>query len=189
MYETSVVMAYLASNPDEADRFVKYATIERKKLGAQFKNSGLGFDHPEHTVMFEEIEEEYLENADQFAEKVCSHCKQKPMPNWTKLSIEAMAKRAGHNLEQVYVTSYSSTTKKVHVSPLSVARYVEVDSEGQASFELPKSPEEADYAVYHAHWLLITVLEVQDKYFKLDLDESLRRHDDQIAAIWSDKHR
>jgi hypothetical protein len=183
MYEETVTMAYLATHPADVAQFVEYLKVEKGKLANAIKQTPGVLTDESQQELFQEIARDYSEVADKFTSKACPKCGRRPMPSWTKLNIQAMAERAGHNLLHVYLPCYVSATKKTHVTPTSVANYVKVDGD-HISFRVPAMRVYSDHAIALAHWLLITVLEVQNEFFSLGLDEAMAEHDARLGAIW-----
>ena len=67
-----------------------------------------------------------------------------------------------------------------------MAGHIKQDTQGNISFEPPSPRIYADSSVMNAHWLLITVLEVQEEFFSLGLKERLFQHDARLNDIWNE---
>jgi len=187
MYERTVAMAYLSKFRDEAQNFVEYSKIERYQLATRSREAGLLFSDAGKEELLRDIESEYPAAREQFAGTPCRSCGQRQMPAWTRLTVKAMAKKAGHNLETAYVSCCLFPTKKMHVTPIGVARSLYHHKSGAVSLREPDS-RDADYAVTHAHWLLITVLQVQDEHFGLGLRDALAGHDARMSSVWKSQN-
>jgi hypothetical protein len=186
MYERAVTAAYISKHPDEAKRFWKYWPIPHRKvlnhakelLGKDGLASVLGADH-EKTV-----EEEYQKVKDEFQETLCKPCGlTRPMFSWSKLSLPAMAKKAGYGLEHYYYSAYAMPTQQAHSTVLAVTSRLKQTPEGRF-FDNSVQKEFGALAMMTAHVVILAMLRVENDYFSLGLDSEISAREADHKSAW-----
>lgn len=186
-YERTVTMSYLSKYPESTDDFIEYLAYERYTIAEELKKTKM-FEDGKHDELLAGIQSDYdTYKRTHSKEEKCQCCgRRNRMPSWTKMGIAEMARKAGQGLDDplVYLVSYLFPTKKFHVTPLGVSGFLSLDADDNLSLRWEPNPWEADRTLAQAHWLLVTVLEVQNNFFNLGLDDTLLEHDNRLGQIW-----
>ena len=186
MYERTVTAAYLSRFPDEAKRFWDYGSIALRRLinnakevyGIEQLNQVLSADY------VSQANEAYKKVASDFREIVCAGCgTDKEMFSWTKLSLPAMAKKAGFGLDKCYYNGYSWPTQQAHSTVMAISARLNLMTTG-AFFTRDSEPVHAAMATMMGHRLMLTMLRVQDSYFSLGLESEIKEREKEYTAAW-----
>lgn len=164
-YEKAVTLEYLNENPDELEGFYKYRSVSDHKLVRsvidEFGPDALPAD------LQDEIESRYNEVKDSYMITHCSKCNTKRVNiSWTKLSFPAMAKRT-RILGKLIQSAYYHPMRHTHSTGYSLLERLQANKTGFA-FNSGAQRKEADSALQEAHTILLEVLHIQQKRFKLD---------------------
>jgi hypothetical protein len=169
---------FIAKYPAEARVFLNHAHIEKGKV----LNRAIAIT-PEllyKDVSPEEIKK--LQDAKKAAEankktEYCDKCNQ-PITDeaWTRVSLDAMARKVDENLWKLYATCYLSPTLLTHATPFGL----------DLRFRKTKAGEDAHVrdAVWRGHFLMLWLLRHQDSYFSLSLGQKIDARCSAFSAIW-----
>jgi len=186
MYERTVTAAYISKFPDEARRFWDYGAIAHRRLinhakeiyGTEQLGRVLGADH------IANVNTAYQAVAKDFRETVCATCKtDKEMFSWSKLSLPAMAKKAGYGLEYCYYNGYAWPTQQVHSTVLAITSRMNLPGNG-AYFTRDAEQAQAALAAMMGHLLMLKMLRVQDSYFSLGLESEIKEREAECKVAW-----
>lgn len=184
MYERTVTAAYISKFPDQAEQFWKFKPIARRRLlkhardlhGLPFVESVFG------AGCIEECEEEYQKVRDDFKETLCAnHSLTRDMPSWSKLSIPAMANKAGYGLQHCYYDGHAIPTQLIHSTVLSVRSRMNATVE-EAVFD--RQMVYAGQSVMTAHVVMLKMLRVQNAYFALGFDAEISQREAECKTAW-----
>lgn len=189
LYERAVTVGYLVNNPSETEAFLAYGDVQR---GKQLNHARKVFDmksllRPE---LIQEIDEEYRAAKPKFQEPWCEKCgTTRDMASWTKLSTEALAHKANppgtkKGIEQLYLMCYFDPTMQAHATVFSIIGRLDPNKEG-ASFDPGPQREKADVTVMSAHNVLLAVMEMQNRYFTLGMDDEIEARRQDFQAAWT----
>jgi hypothetical protein len=186
MYERAVTAAYIARFPDEAKRFWSYGNIAHRKVlshakelyGLPLLESVLGAAH------IKEVEENYQRTRDDFKEVLCKPCNlTKDMMSWSRLSLPAMAEKAGYGLEHCYYNGYSMPTQQTHSTVLAVTSRVKLSPEGRF-FDNSAQEAFAAQSIATAHVVMLRMLRVENEYFTIGMDAEISEREAECKAVW-----
>ncbi len=165
--EHSVTAMFIATYPAEARVFLGHAHIEKGKL----LNRAIATT-PD--LLYKDVTPEEIKNiqdAKKAAEankktEYCDKCNQ-PITDkaWTRVSLDAMARKVDENLWKLYATCYLSPTLLTHATPFGL----------DLRFRNTKAGEEAHVrdAMWRGHFLMLWLLRHQDSCFSLGLAERI----------------
>jgi hypothetical protein len=186
MYERTVTAAYIARFPDEAKQFWKFGAIARHRVlnhakelfGLEYLRTALG------AGPWEEAEKEFEQVKGDFQEMLCRVCStSRPMPSWSKLSLPAMAKKAGYGLEHCYYNGYAIPTQLAHSTVMAITSRQKAQPEGRF-FDNSMQKVFAAQAVSTAHVVILKQLRVENSYFALGLDAEINQREAECKAAW-----
>jgi hypothetical protein len=192
MYERAVTVGYLVNYPAEAKLFVRYgAAILRRKELTRAKRLFPEFLR-EYQDYAEEIEKAYTDAEPLFREPLCKECgTTRPMGSWTKLSIEALAHKAGvpgkrNVLAEINLPCYFDATMQHHPTLLAIATRFRVQ-DGRLVFSEGVQRDRVDTVFQFSHLTILAVLESQNRFFNLGLEEELSARGQEATDLWSRK--
>ena len=169
MFEGVVTGLYVAKHPDQASAFMGYHTVHQRRFlkaaeAARIDLSGI-FPLEEQA----RIEEQYLGLRDSYRQMKCPECEAVLADiSWTKMDPIAMAHELG--LQELAVQCYSYTTLHIHTTPTRLLSRLE-DTAEALRFKNGPQRAEADAAMVGAHCCLAQVLNAQNVYFDLGINE------------------
>jgi hypothetical protein len=178
MYERLVTAMFIAKNPTEARIFLNHADIEKGKVLNRMIATVPELLNKDLTP--EEIKK--IQDAKKAADALkkieyCDECDQ-PITDeaWTRVSLDAMAKKVDEDLLKLYGTCYLSPTLLMHATPFGLdLRFRKTEA----------GPEEhAHDALWRGHFLMLWLLRHQDSYFNLALSQQIDARCTAFSAIW-----
>jgi hypothetical protein len=182
MYERAVTAEYLHDNPDQVEAFINYHHVSGYKLFKQIQRT-MGNDvlSPEQT---KQIEENYQKYKSQFEVTDCKKCGTTRINHtWNKLDFVTMAGKT--SLGQLIVPDYYLPTREIHSTIGALFSRFEIDDGGGLVFKEAAQRDEADKALMAAHFLILSVLELQKNHFNLEsLEEPLQVCLADLSTIW-----
>lgn len=189
LYERAVTVGYLVNQPSEAEAFLAYGDVHR---GKQLNHARKVFDmanllKPE---LIREIDEGYQAAKPKFQETLCEKCgTTRDMASWTKLSTEALAHKANppgtkKGIEQLYLPCFFDPTMQVHATVFSLISRFDPTKEG-ISFDTGPQRAKADLTMMSAHNVLLAVMEMQNRHFKLGMDDEIEARRQDFIAAWT----
>ena len=177
LYERAVSLLYIEKHPDKAERLVRFAAIQeyRHMREALKFTSEAEFDNamgsPENTVA--EITNRYNTIKPEFSGRAVS---------WIDGGVATMVEDigaledSGHALKDIFLGSYAMPNLSLHTSLVSAMRYT---GHGTA---MEKA--EAQFVLYNATVIFITVMECQNRVFSLKVDNEIAECWEDIEKIW-----
>jgi len=187
MYERQVTAAYLANHPDEIQDFLDYHHVHRRKalthLREIYESGTL-----EKIVDSQEqasIETRFQSVKAKFTETICVRCqKTRTMLSWSKHHTGVLAKKGNQMLARGYYAYYYRPTLLSHSTLTSLTSRLFKEEDGSFAFDVDGQRSHITEALINAHGLLLSVLELQNKHFKLGLDEELRERFREFKETW-----
>lgn len=191
LYERVVTMHYISENQEAAASFLEYHYIHRGKL---IHHAESFFGDLEQYISRPEIEEaknDFDAHKSAFMRTACKKCKTKTvMQSWSKLDLESMAKKTG--LDKLYFPGYYYPTLQVHATTAALIYRLKGKEGKPFGFDEKSQPEVADKSLIIAHNLAIHVIEIQNDFFNLSLEDDLSLLVSDYKDVWgkdtSDKH-
>ena len=185
-YERVVTMAYLSENQEEAEQFLNYHHIHKGKL---INHAEKFFGNLNQYISEEEIEEvksNFKEFKSKFQMTQCKSCKTtRIMHSWSKLDIAAMAKKT--KLDKLYFPGYFYPTLQSHATASSIIQRLKNSGNESISFNEMPQPEIADRSLIIAHSLIIQVIDIQNRFFNLDLSTNLESLVEDFKNLWREQ--
>jgi hypothetical protein len=183
MYERVVTAMYVAKHPNEARIFVESSAVTKRNYLTRAKAVPEMKDRVCHEVI-QTVEENAAEVSARRKQFVCSKCHQPfTQEAWTRVSMDAMAKEVDPFLGLHYHEFYVETTAQIHPNMFGVERrLVALEGGGYTYKEI--SEEEARFALYLGHNLMIRLLNMQNEYFKLGVDAALQERAKAFGTVW-----
>ncbi len=182
LYERAVTMAYLADHPGETDKFLNYFPVAQKKLLRAIQET-IGPDViPAEAA--DRTEQQYQSTIDDYMITDCAACGTKRINHtWHKLDIVSMAKRTA--LGKLIVPAYYIPMRHTHSTVSGLLSRLEETDLGGLGFNPDPQPKEADMALGVSHDIVLAVLEIQMKFFKLQkLEQPLQVCLQDFVDIW-----
>jgi hypothetical protein len=188
LFENAITAAYLASHPDEVEKFLDFHGIHMKRMYDALKTV-VGVEMFEAAISAEDVretEEEYERVKPMFRMTYCDKCKRKRLqPSWTKLSVEQMLEAVGGSYKSMYFESYFKPMMQTHTTAMSIMQQIHtVDGKLTVNYEWTKKL--LDDALFGAHRLIVEILFTQNDHFKLELDEELIQRQQDFLDSWPD---
>lgn len=184
LFERGVTAAYVAQNPDEAERFLDYHHVHQGKLlNHAIELFGRDFLPRERVEQVQKLYEQYR---NQFQEPLCSTCgTTRTMISWSKLDVASMAKKANRGFEKLYLPCYFNPTLQAHstMSAL-IARLIETE-DGGVAFDGGAQRDKAREALIGAHNVMLFVLDTQNSHFHLGFERELEALRQGFLEVWA----
>jgi len=115
---------------------------------------------------------------------LCDRCNlTRDMISWSKLSLPAMAKKAGYGLEHCYFDGYSMPTQQTHSTVLAITSRLKFNAEGRF-FDNSVQGVFAAKAIMTAHVVILKTLGVENAYFALGLNDEISQREAECKAVW-----
>ncbi len=191
LYERQITAAFISKYPDEVDAFTDYDTIHTRKLVEQFKTVYKNDPEILNGIVSQEeqarIEDQFKAVKKRFMKTKCEACDTKElMFSWHALDVGAMAGKGQQPaLKDFYPYTYFLPLLMSHSTFKSVDARVVFRDDGSWSFESEGQRREIKKALVFAHHLLIHVFDLQNKHFKLGLDEDIARCEKDYLECWA----
>jgi hypothetical protein len=165
LYEKAATLEYLNDHPNELDAFFNYRYVSDRKL---FRSVAEVFGpNVLPTELQEEVERNYDRVKDQYMITDCGRCgTQRPNISWTKLTFPAMVNRT-RILGKLIQSAYYIPMRHTHSTGSALIERLEINDEG-FGFNPEAQRPQADSALQEAHTIILEVLHVQQKRFKLE---------------------
>lgn len=182
LYEKTVTLGYISKNPDEAELFLDYHHIHRGKHLNHAKKIFPMKDLLSPSQMTE-IEAAYARTKEKYREVLCKKCgTTRTRLSWSELDLLSMARRAG--LDNSYLKCYYEPTLEAHTTLSSLASRLRIKADGQSSFDGGAQHDKADSAMMGAHKLILYVIDVENSYFKMGLDNEIQERFGDYCYVW-----
>jgi len=182
LYERAVTLAYIAKYPEMADKFLGYHAIHKWRL---FNHASKVLDMKKllPSDEIESIKKSYEETKENYQEVLCEKCgKKRVRISWSNLDLASMASKVG--LEKQYMQCYFQPTLQSHPTVSSLTQRLKVRSDGHIGFESGPQQEQIDFALNGAHFMILSVIDDENRYFKMNLDEEIQdRFKDYVEIV------
>jgi hypothetical protein len=182
IYESGVVIDYLAAFPEEAADFLDWGDVHLYK---DLKESNAEKD-PELAEEWKYVETNFLRVKDRFQTTNCKKCgTKKPMISWSKKDVRSQARAAGSVLEGYYHQAYFEPTLQIHSTIPSILARMKIDPEtDQLYISTDSQRDRAKMTLSTAHFVILTILFTQEKYFQLGLESELFERGKDLEECW-----
>lgn len=182
LYEKAVTMAFLSENPDDVEAFFNYHAVAQYKLMQRVKETFAPGTLSAQAI--EGTERQYSEVKNDYLFESCSQCHAKRVHHtWHKLDLVSMAKKT--IFAPTIVGAYYIPMSHTHSTVQALLSRLEENSDGVMGFNPDLQPKEADTALVMAHNIILGVIEIQKKFFKLDqLEVPLQTCIQDFMEIW-----
>jgi hypothetical protein len=185
LYERVVTAAYLANNPEEADAFLDFRFVSRHRALQAYVTAG----EPGQGWLdrAEKARQDFEKVKGKFETDDCKKCGTKRTNHtWSKLDFVSMAKKT--ELGKLIAQAYYEPLNHGHSTSEAMMLRLKLSPSDQILFESGPQPKDADRALMVAHAVMVELIGVQARYFKLSEIESLY---EQCALdhveIWSNR--
>lgn len=188
MYERLVTAMFIAKFPVEASNFLAHADIEKGKV----LNRAIATVPELVNRDFTSEEINRIQDAKKAAEakKKIEYCKECNQPKtdeaWTRVDLDAMARKVGDDLLKLYGPYYLVPTLLTHATPFGLDirfRTTEAAPDYRALNEA-----HARSSIWRGHYLMLWLLRHQDSYFNLGLAARIDARCAAFSAIWPENH-
>jgi heme-degrading monooxygenase HmoA len=184
MYERLVTAMFIAKFPSEARIFLEHSDIEKGKV----LNRAIATVPELVQRDFTPEEIERIQSAKKTAEakKNIEYCKKCNQPKtdeaWTRVDLDAMARKVGDDLLKMYSSYYLVPTLLTHATPFGLdIRFRKTDATPDYR---ALNEEYARSSVWRGHYLMLWLLRHQDSYFNLGLASRIDARCTAFSAIW-----
>jgi hypothetical protein len=164
LYERAITLRYLHEHPEELDAFLDFHHVQTYKLLVPVEETiGKGTISAkisaEAKARYEEVKERFMVTA-------CKKCGTKKVNHtWNRLDFVALARKTG-SLGKLIVQGYYIPMRHGHATLGSLMSRLE-ETEHGISFIPTAQRGDADHALFVAHNIILEVLGVQEKRFKV----------------------
>jgi len=183
LYERVVIAAYLAKNPDETDLFLDFRFVSRHKaLQAYIQGGTPGQKWLDRA---EKAQTDYENVKAKFQVDDCKKCGTKRTNHtWSKLDFVSMAKTT--DLGRLLAHAYYEPLNHSHGTAEAIMLRLKLSPSEKIVFESGAQPKDADRTLMVAHAVLVELIGIQARYFKMPeleklYDECARNH----VEVWS----
>ena len=187
MYERQVTAAYLSKYPSEVQDFIDYHYVHRRK-GMIHLREMYGTERAKTIIPpkeQEEIEASFQLVRNRFTQTICETCKTtRPMQSWSKHHTGVLAKKGDQDLAQNYYVNYYQPTLLSHSTVSSLVSRLVQDEDGTFAFAVDGQRNRVTEGLFNAHSLLLNVFDLQNKHFKLGLDDEISKRFDEYQECW-----
>ena len=165
LFERVVTTRFLDEHPEEFHNFWDYYWIDQHKLAVALEEM-MGPDIVDKPSR-DEIEQNYNAVKDRYRVTVCKECgTSRPAISWTPKDIVSMAKHV--KMSVFLLPAYYVPLQQSHTKVSATLDRITERADGTLVPKERQDPARADQALCYAHALLIRMLEVQTRHFKLD---------------------
>jgi hypothetical protein len=166
-WEKAVTLEHLIAHPEEFDDFVDYHHVADYKLFKSVQEI-LGPDLLPAAII-EENAAEYDRVKERFMISLCKNCGTRRLNHsWNKLDIVSMSKKT-RMLGKIVNEAYIIPLRHTHSTASSFVMRLEKGTDSHTlSFNPDAQRKEADSALRTAHLIVLEILDIQIKYYKLD---------------------
>jgi len=184
MYERLVTAMFIAKFPAEAATFLAHADIEKGKVLSRAVETVPELVSRDFTP--EEIKKILDAKKAAEARKKVEYCKECAQPKtdeaWTRVNLDAMAKKVEDDLLKMYGPYYLTPTLLTHATPFGLdLRFRKTDA---APDQVALNEKYARSSVWRGHYLMLWLLRHQDSYFNLGLKLRIDASCTAFSAIW-----
>jgi hypothetical protein len=182
LFERAVTLGYVARKPDKAEQFLEYHYVHQ---GKQFNHANEVFPMNEHLSpeQIEQIQSAYKRTKEKYQEVLCRKCgTTRTRFSWSELDLRSMAREAG--LSKLYPQCYYDPTLQAHATVSSLTARMKLRGNGQVTFDEGAQREKADLALIGAHNIVLYVLDVVNRYFKMRLEDEVQERFADFIYIW-----
>ena len=182
LYEKAVTLGYVAKYPDKAEQFLEYHYVHQ---GKHFNHAKKVFAMDEllSPSQIEQIESAYKETRQKYQEVLCKKCgTTRTRLSWSELDLLSMAREAG--LDKLYLQCYYDPTLQAHTTFSSLASRLRLKENGQVTFDEGAQHEKADVALKGAHHVILYVLDTENSYFRMALENEIQKRFADFMYVW-----
>jgi hypothetical protein len=184
MYERLVTAMFIAKFPAEAKIFLSHTDIEKGRVLERAIGTVPELVNRDFTL--EEIKR--IQDAKKAVDgkKKIEYCKKCNQPKtdeaWTRVTLDAMAKKVEDDLLNLYGSYYLVPTLLTHATPFGLdLRFRRTDA---APDHVVLNEKYARSSVWRGHYLILKLLRHQDFYFNLGLAARIDARCSAFSAIW-----
>ena len=191
MYERQVTAAFLSKHPNEVDRFTAYNAVHMNKTVNQLKQVYVNEPDILNRIISEEERAKVADNYNaikkDFLKIKCEKCGgMEPMFSWHKYDIPTMALKGEQPaLKDFMYFQYFRPLLFAHSTFKSVEARVVFKDDGSFSFESEGQRKYIKEALVYGHHLLLHVFDLQNKHFKLGLDQDIENCEKDYLDCWA----
>lgn len=190
LYERTITEAYLANNPEGADRFLDFGEVQRWRAVEAVLH-----DFPQNPPLTEEqitdSRAAYERVKDSFMNK-CGGCGAPyPAASWKSHYTLAEKGRPPHVekgkpwVDQFVFPYYYRPTLELHATRQSIFSRLKVAADESLQFNSEAQRVEAEEAMRAAHHLALATLEIQNRYFNLGATDEVDARHAEFLEAWA----
>lgn len=186
LYEKAVNLGYITKKPDKAEQFLEYHFIHQ---GKHFNHAKQAFRMDEHlsSSQIEQIETAYRKAKEKYQEVLCKKCgTTRTRLSWSELDLLSMARVAG--LDNFYLQCYFDPTLQAHTTVSALVSRLKVKDNGQVSFDERTQRDKAELALISAHQIILYVVDIENTYFKMGLENEIQKRFADFMYAWKKEH-
>lgn len=185
LYERTVTAGYISKCPNEAELFLEYHFIHKRKMLNHAKKFFGNIEDQVDSKEIEDTEQQYRKFKDKFNEPICKKCKTYRIRfSWSSLDLLSMAKKAELNLDDLYFPGYFFPTLQTHATPSSLMSRLKIKDNGTVSFDEGFQRGWAERTLVAAHNILLRVMLIQEAHFNLGFDAEIKERGNDFMEIW-----
>jgi len=185
LYEKAVNLGYIAKNPDKAEAFLEYHYIHQGKYFNHAKQV-FRMDKLLSAFQIKQIETAYSKAKEKYQEVLCKKCgTTRTRLSWSELDLLSMARVAG--LDKSYLQCYYDPTLQAHTTFSALVSRLKVKEDGQVSFDEGAQHDKADLSLIAAHQVILYVVDTENTYFKMGLENEIQERFADFMYVWKKK--
>ena len=178
MYEMTITAMYISRNPEEAEAFINYGHVHRRKFFTIAEHAGIELSDQVMSKR-DEIEEKYQSIKDQYRQVTCEACGiDRPLQSWTKKSLTDLAREVEFPQSAMWLNYLP--TLHIHATPFRLESRLS-ETTDRVVVESGPRRDLADQALFGAHVCLNLVLAELNGYFELGLEQATLDRDFKYA--------
>jgi hypothetical protein len=193
IYERTVVGRYIASDPEQAQRFYDYHIIDRHKFSER-ASSVYASDWP--LMQDSESETTFEAMKKQFKYAPCVECGRSTQDSFSNHSLPALARKASvvgqivlqdgtvkvTTMEDAYLLGAAIPNAHIHASMWSFLQHLKSDGDVLTWNSIQEYP--AEFALSFAHANMLEAFESQNHFINLGLEEEIKDRGRDWHRIW-----
>jgi hypothetical protein len=130
-----------------------------------------------------QIESAYKETRQKYQEVLCKRCgTTRTRLSWSELDLLSMAREAG--IDKLYLRCYYDPTLQAHTTSSSLSSRLRIKENGQVTFDEGAQHEKADVALMGAHRGILYVVDTENSYFKMALENEIQERFADVKYVW-----
>jgi hypothetical protein len=185
LYERALTLTYISQNPDKAQRFLDYGSIQEHRIIAPALKltTEAGLDERINPSSVAAIRENFREHKPKFLVTDCRKCKTTKIAHSWDLDVSSMAEEVGNGFPQLLLIAYTVPTLQAHATIGSALSRMKSEGEHQI-FDFAANRGHEAFAFVGIFGLMINVHRVSQNFLNRPIGEGLDRLEKQLTETF-----